>query len=1006
LFTKNYQLYKNHFGGNMKQHCIFVLLILVNSLIGINNCLDFDGSNDHVLVANNASLETNQGTIECWVKIAESGLPGNSAFVAMRSTGANSGDWPNHTRYSFHIKHDLSGVGMCGEQPGFTTLAYTFKKSKWYHIAFAVGNDETAVTINGEFIGNIANALRTGITGKKLCIGFHDDTIFTTEYFRGQIEDVRIWNDIRTNSEIRSNMYNELNGNEAGLLAYYKFNETSGTTANDVTANNFDGTCNNMDNSDWQASSAMFGPKNCVEFSGSTEHIKVSTMNPSFTQGTISFWIKPKATPSNHARVFSDHWDDDEIYLVSGAGNVATWHMINGDELVSSSPLPNNKWTHVAITMNNTNSKLYINGVLDDESGPSDTDISSTFEIGGYSTSGNFEVVNGYLDEFRIWSVVRTAAEIQENMCKTLTGNETNLIAYYNFDNTSGTTLQDFSGNENDGVLTNTTNDDWVTSTAFNTLLETNNTTLTTASNWSRASAPVATDNVGIYDYTGIGTFSGDIACDNLVIGSGITSELDNTITADGNIANYGTLSSGTIAISSSGTQYSLGTTTYNALTIDNGSTLNLQGNITLNGTFSNNGSLTENAYSLIFAGSSEQDLPSGTIETITVDNENGAALTSGLTVGGTLTLTAGNLDLNGQDLILDANASLAENGGHVFGSGSVSTTRNLSGIDTDVAGLGFKITEDGDLGESTITRKHTAQGSQGINRYFEITSANAPSNATIEFHYNESELNGVAEADLKIFKSSDNGNTWIEQESSVVDTDNNIITLNGVDSFSWWTAGKSGAGQTLPVELSSFDAIQTQSNFAKLNWITQTESDLQGYYIYRSNSADISESVKLNPEIIVAENSPIATNYSYEDKTVEIGETYYFWLESMEYSGITRTFGPVPLSITEEDAPQADIPTVSFIENSYPNPFNLSQIQRGNSITINFGIKENDEGSVEIFNLKGQKVQKFSDFKSGYHTINWDAKDFEGKSVSSGVYFYRLKTNTRTETNKLMIVK
>ena len=56
------------------------------------------------------------------------------------------------------------------------------------------------------------------------CIGSLDD------YLYGQIDELRIWNDVRTTSEISANMTSELNGNESNLVGYYKFNEPDTNT--------------------------------------------------------------------------------------------------------------------------------------------------------------------------------------------------------------------------------------------------------------------------------------------------------------------------------------------------------------------------------------------------------------------------------------------------------------------------------------------------------------------------------------------------------------------------------------------------------------------------------------------------------------------------------------------------------------------------------------------------------------------------------------------------------
>jgi hypothetical protein len=143
-------------------------------------------------------------------------------------------------------------------------------------------------------------------------------------------------------------------------------------------------------------------------------------------------------------------------------------------------------------------------------------------------------------------------------MCKTLTGNEANLVAYYNFDNTTGTTLQDFSGNSNDGTLNNMTDDDWVASSAFNTWLNTISTSWSTASNWSLGSVPASTDNVGLYDFSG-GSYpvipTGQ-TLNNLVVGSGVTTQVNagENLTINGNFFNYGNFTVASTGMGASGT--------------------------------------------------------------------------------------------------------------------------------------------------------------------------------------------------------------------------------------------------------------------------------------------------------------------------------------------------------------------------------------------------------------------------------------------------------------------
>jgi hypothetical protein len=100
------------------------------------------------------------------------------------------------------------------------------------------------------------------------------DYLADGRYFNGKIDEVRLWSVVRTEQEIRENMHKTLNGSESGLVAYWQFNEGSGTAANDNAAGNHNGTLTNMDAAAWVTSTVPIG--------GGT-----SNSTTSFTSGTV-----------------------------------------------------------------------------------------------------------------------------------------------------------------------------------------------------------------------------------------------------------------------------------------------------------------------------------------------------------------------------------------------------------------------------------------------------------------------------------------------------------------------------------------------------------------------------------------------------------------------------------------------------------------------------------------------------------------------------------------------
>ncbi|MFX3956329.1 FlgD immunoglobulin-like domain containing protein, partial [Streptococcus suis] len=79
-------------------------------------------------------------------------------------------------------------------------------------------------------------------------------------------------------------------------------------------------------------------------------------------------------------------------------------------------------------------------------------------------------------------------------------------------------------------------------------------------------------------------------------------------------------------------------------------------------------------------------------------------------------------------------------------------------------------------------------------------------------------------------------------------------------------------------------------------------------------------------------------------------------------------------------------IPLVTKLENAYPNPFNPDT-------TIRYQLKEPAKVEIDIYNLKGQRVRSFvqSHDAPGYYKITWDGCDGSGRTLSSGVYLYKM---------------
>jgi hypothetical protein len=93
---------------------------------------------------------------------------------------------------------------------------------------------------------------------------------------------------------------------------------------------------------------------------------------------------------------------------------------------------------------------------------------------------------------------------------------------------------------------------------------------------------------------------------------------------------------------------------------------------------------------------------------------------------------------------------------------------------------------------------------------------------------------------------------------------------------------------------------------------------------------------------------------------------------------------------------------------NNYPNPFNPSGAGRSPSTTISFNLGTEQKIELDIYNSKGQKVKRLysGNIEKGNHSMVWNGTDSNNKTVSSGVYFYKLKTQQETFNRKILLMK
>jgi hypothetical protein len=120
------------------------------------------------------------------------------------------------------------------------------------------------------------------------------------------------------------------------------------------------------------------------------------------------------------------------------------------------------------------------------------------------------------------------------------------------------------------------------------------------------------------------------------------------------------------------------------------------------------------------------------------------------------------------------------------------------------------------------------------------------------------------------------------------------------------------------------------------------------------------------------------------------------------EFPDTARTIDLVYTFVSDVDDENGNtIPSELALRQNYPNPFNPETV-------ISFDLPARGQVDVTVYNLLGQQIVTLlqDNLEPGTHTVTWDGTDVSGKSVPSGIYFYRLQANQFSETRKMILLK
>jgi hypothetical protein len=228
-----------------------------------------------------------------------------------------------------------------------------------------------------------------------------------------------------------------------------------------------------------------------------------------------------------------------------------------------------------------------------------------------------------------------------------------------------------------------------------------------------------------------------------------------------------------------------------------------------------------------------------------------------------------------------------------------------------------------------------------------------------------------------------------------------NVASLNNStdDGTREWTISEEEP--PLPVELSSFTATPVENGCMQINWITQSETGVMGFYIYRGTCDVLSNSQVVSP-IVSATNTSQTTTYNFVDTELSGLGTYYYWLQNLDLNGSNSFHGPISITVNDHNYnPPPTIPTLTGLDKIFPNPFNPLA-------TISYNLAKAENVNIAIFNTKGQLVRSLAaeTKQAGAYSVKWDGNDTNGQPQSSGVYYVKMTAGKYHTIQKAILLK
>ncbi len=434
--------------------------------------LSFDGVDDYVSAGTSNTLQMTgtEVTVSAWIKTSQTSV----GYIFSR--GKLTTPWDGYAMA-------VGGGGTANGKLGFwygNGVNWDFSNSnindnRWHHVVVAFDSSKTNFYIDGELDATVKKTGTVDINSSAMTAVFGYDPSVPGRYYNGLLDDLRVYNYVRTADEISLD-YNAGLGTHfgpsgrdckddpagcltEGLVAYWDMDESSGQIVYDRSNYANNGTRGatigaSTDDPSWDKGKIGGG----LSFDGTGDYVNYDVnLLDGAVAGTISMWFKRGAWTESYTTLLTKSngggWANNHIQI-SRVASTDTINLTISDNVLSTTDsvktgtINAGQWYYITMTWDGANLIGYVDGV---EVGRYATSIivasdSTLFAIGKGAVGTN-RFFNGLIDEVRIYNRALSVEEIRYQY------NKGGPLGYWKMDEGGGRTVYDSTSNNNDGTL-------------------------------------------------------------------------------------------------------------------------------------------------------------------------------------------------------------------------------------------------------------------------------------------------------------------------------------------------------------------------------------------------------------------------------------------------------------------------------------------------------------------------------------------------------------------------